>query len=43
VAGIENLTDARYASAVLVNATRGRFFEPAPPRSAFVGLRVLHD
>lgn len=43
VAGIENLLDARYASAVLVNATRGRFFEPAPPRSAFVGLRVLRD
>jgi iron complex outermembrane receptor protein len=40
VLGVENVLDARYASAVLVNATRGRFFEPAPPRTAFAGLRV---
>lgn len=40
VFGVENLFDARYASAVLVNATRGRFFEPAPPRTLFAGLRL---
>jgi iron complex outermembrane receptor protein len=37
--GVENLFDARYASAVLVNATRGRFYEPAPPRTVFAGIR----
>ncbi len=40
VVGVENLLDRRYASAVLVNATRGRFYEPAPPRTFFAGLRV---
>jgi iron complex outermembrane receptor protein len=39
VLGVENLLDARYASAVLVNATRGRFYEPAMPRTLFAGLR----
>jgi iron complex outermembrane receptor protein len=39
VVGVENLLDARYASAVLVNATRGRFYEPAMPRTLFAGLR----
>lgn len=38
--GVENLLDRRYASAVLVNATRGRFYEPAPPRTIFAGLRI---
>ncbi len=38
--GIENALDARYASAVLVNATRGRFYEPAPPRTIFAGFRI---
>jgi iron complex outermembrane recepter protein len=40
VFGVENVFDARYASAVLVNATRGRFYEPAPPRTLFAGLRL---
>ena len=40
VLGVENLFDARYASAVLVNATRGRFFEPAMPRTLFAGVRL---
>ncbi len=40
VFGIENLFDARYASAVLINATRGRFYEPAAPRTVFAGLRM---
>lgn len=43
VAGVENVTDARYASAVLVNATRGRFFEPAPPRTVFAGVRLARE
>lgn len=38
--GIDNLFDARYASAVLVNATRGRYYEPAPPRTVYAGVRI---
>ncbi len=40
VAGIDNVFDRRYASSVVVNATRGRSFEPGTTRRAFVGLRV---
>lgn len=40
VVGIENLFDRRYAAAVLVNASRGRFYEPAAPRTVFAGLRI---
>jgi iron complex outermembrane receptor protein len=40
VFGVENLLDSRYASAVLINATRGRFYEPAAPRTFFAGLRM---
>jgi iron complex outermembrane recepter protein len=39
-AGINNLLDARYVAAVAVNAFGGRFFEPGPPRGAYLGLRV---
>lgn len=38
-AGVENLFDARYAASVVVNAFGGRYFEPAPGRILFVGLR----
>jgi iron complex outermembrane receptor protein len=41
VIGVENLFDARYSSAILINASRGRFFEPAPPRTLFAGMRIL--
>ncbi len=40
VIGVDNLLDRRYASAVLVNATRDRYYEPAPPRTFFAGLRL---
>lgn len=40
VIGVDNLFDRRFASAVLVNATRGRFYEPAPPRTIFAGVRI---
>ena len=40
IAGVENLFDRRYASSVVVNATRARFFEPGGRRRAYVGLRV---
>jgi iron complex outermembrane receptor protein len=40
IAGIENVFDRRFASAVVVNATRARFFEPGTRRRAYIGLRV---
>jgi iron complex outermembrane receptor protein len=38
--GIDNLFDETYASNVVVNAARGRFFEPGPGRTFYLGLRV---
>lgn len=35
-----NLADRRASSSVIVNEANGRFFEPAEPRSVFVGIRV---
>lgn len=40
VGGIDNLFDRRFASSVVVNATRGRSFEPGPARRAFLGLKL---
>jgi iron complex outermembrane receptor protein len=39
-AGITNLFDQEYVSSVAVNAFGGRFFEPAPSRSVYVGLEI---
>ena len=39
-AGLTNLTNARYASSVVVNAFGGRYFEPGPARGGYVGLTV---
>ncbi|MEO7520569.1 MAG: TonB-dependent receptor, partial [Gemmatimonas sp.] len=41
LAGVENLFDRRYASSVVVNATRSRYFEPGGERRAYVGLRLV--
>jgi iron complex outermembrane receptor protein len=38
--GINNLFDERFNSSVVVNASRGNFFEPAPGRNFYVGLRM---
>jgi iron complex outermembrane receptor protein len=38
---IDNLLDKNYAGSVIVNDGNGRFFEPAPDRRLFVGLRTL--
>jgi iron complex outermembrane receptor protein len=38
--GINNLFDARYNSSVVVNASRGNFYEPAPGRNYYAGLRM---
>ncbi|MGQ0815566.1 MAG: TonB-dependent receptor family protein [Gemmatimonadota bacterium] len=37
-AAINNLTDERYNSSVVINAAGGRYFEPAPGRNFHIGL-----
>lgn len=38
---VDNLFDKEYAGSVIVNDSNGRFFEPAPGRRLFVGLRTM--
>lgn len=38
--GINNLFDTEYVSSVVVNDARGNFFEPAPGRNLYLGLRT---
>ncbi len=38
--GIDNLFDRRFSTSVVVNATRGRYFEPGLRRRAFVSMRI---
>ncbi len=38
--GLNNIFDVRYNSSVVVNAIAGRFYEPAPGRNVYVGLRL---
>ena len=38
--GVQNVFDRRYASSVVVNAQGGRYYEPAPGRTLFVGLAI---
>jgi iron complex outermembrane receptor protein len=35
-AGMQNVLDRRYSPSLIVNAARGKYFEPAPTRSLFV-------
>ena len=42
-AAVTNLTDARYASSVVVNAFGGRYFEPGPDRGGYVGLSLTWE
>lgn len=37
---VDNLTDRRYAGSVIVNESNSRFFEPAPGRSAYLGVAI---
>ncbi|MCO5101002.1 MAG: TonB-dependent receptor [Burkholderiaceae bacterium] len=37
---IDNVFDRRYVGSVIVNAARGRFYEPAPQRNFFAGVRA---
>jgi iron complex outermembrane receptor protein len=38
VVGVQNLFDRAYVSSVAINAAGGRYYEPAPGRTYFVGL-----
>jgi iron complex outermembrane receptor protein len=40
VVGVNNVFDARYAPSIVVNAARGKYYEPAPGRSAYVSVGV---
>ncbi len=40
VAGVQNLLDRAYSPSLSVNAARGKFFEPAVGRTAFVGIII---
>ena len=40
VTGIQNLFNRRYSPSLSVNAARGKFFEPASGRTAYVGISV---
>jgi iron complex outermembrane receptor protein len=41
-AGINNLFDKEYFGNIRTNATFGRYFEPAPERHLYAGLRVAY-
>lgn len=38
--GVQNLTDIRYNGSVVPNAFKDRFFEPAPGRNFYAGIRM---
>src|SRR6266550_4276298 len=38
--GINNAFNHLYVSSVVINAARGRFYEPAPGRNVYLGLSV---
>jgi iron complex outermembrane receptor protein len=40
VVGVNNIFDRRYAGSIVINATGGRYYEPAPERSISVGVTV---
>jgi iron complex outermembrane receptor protein len=40
VVGVENIFDKTWASNVVVNAAGGRYYEPGPGRTYYVGLRM---
>jgi iron complex outermembrane receptor protein len=40
ILGLNNLFDVRYSSSVVINAVGGRYYEPAPGRNFYLGLRV---
>lgn len=40
IARLDNVADRRYAGSVIVNDGNGRFYEPAPGRSVWVGISL---
>jgi iron complex outermembrane receptor protein len=42
-AGVNNLFDESYMSNIRLNAGFGRYYEPAPERNLYGGLRVSHN
>jgi iron complex outermembrane receptor protein len=40
IIGLTNLFDAEYNTSVVINAVRGRYYEPGPGRSLHVGLEA---
>jgi iron complex outermembrane receptor protein len=40
---IDNLFDRRYVGSVIVNAANGRYFEPAPGRAYFGGVKAVYE
>ncbi len=40
VVGVDNIFDETYASNVVVNAAGGRYYEPGPGRTYYVGVRM---
>jgi iron complex outermembrane receptor protein len=38
---VDNIFDRKYAGSVIVNDSNGRFYEPAPGRRLFVGVRSM--
>ena len=39
-AGLDNLTDRRYYDNLRINDSGGRYYEPAPGRTGYVGVKV---
>ena len=37
---VQNLFDHQYVSSVVINAARGRYYEPAPGRNAYFGVQL---
>ena len=40
VVGVENIFDKTWASNVVVNANAGRYYEPGPGRTYYIGIRM---
>lgn len=38
--GLNNVFDAHYVGSVVINAARGRYYEPAPGRNLYIGLSL---
>jgi iron complex outermembrane receptor protein len=37
---VDNLTDRDYVGSIIVNESNGRYFEPAPERNSYIGVKV---